>query len=601
MRCIILIFGIVLTHVVSAQSYLDSLDGLINEKMRIVDSCSTEIKNCLCSITTSLKKQHALHNVEHVLSGEHALLCTLQDRIDASSLKLSGEQIQALQDLKFVLSAKVYLHYLVYSEKILMDFALKMYQAIAYWQDIKFQTTNQYIATFFFGSHYQDTIQQSLDTLDTMSKKVYTYLGIIKYNQSIVQQAKNKEKFEQSILAAVQIQNDFFSTPYQDYNIEHIKVVLEKSLIQFFDFKNYIATQYAHNKLPSYVERYWQRTLTILAFISASGCIAYTYPDRLQHFFTEHIKVPVERNIDVLTGVVQFPQLDISTNNATLDFLIEQEAKNNSPLGQDVSAADALRMQAYAFSDGESEKMIKKISKVSNLYDFILEFAEKNKDTTVFGWSWAGLQNCLHFPYEKPFDAVAEYLKEDGQQVEKNPAGSLAHVSYEEKVCQVAQRDKTILAHPIKNIEKVMPAYSRKFEREIIAIKNQANQFSKDVYILLGLTALIPLITLVGAGLFASTKIYNSVAYKPIRTCMRDIETFLNLSLYQPLNFEKEGYFYFLVEQLKLCTDILSIDEQILVQQDIQLLQSQDLNYVQKFNIVQRMYRTYGCLVFRYF
>lgn len=599
MRYIIFFLSIALSYILPAQSYLDSLDLLIAEKIHIVDSCSAEIKDCLFSITTSLKKQHALKNIEHVLSYEQALLCTLQDKIDTSSLKLSGEQKQALQDLKFALSAKVYLHYLASSEKIIMDFALKMYQAIAYWQDIKFQTTNQHIARFFFGSDYQDTIQQSLDTLDTMSKKVYTYLGIIKYNQSIVQQAKNKEKFEQSILAAVQIQNDFFSVPYQDYTIENIKVVLEASLIQFFDFKNYITTQYAHNKLPSYVERYWQKTLTTLAVISASGCIAYTYPDRLQHFFTEHIKVPVERNIDVLTGVVQFPQLDMSTNQATLNFLIEQEAQNNPPLGEDVSAADALRMQAYTFSDGESEKMIKKISKVSHLYDFIVEFAEKNKDTTVFGWSWVGLQNCLHFPYEKPFDGVAEYLKEDVQQVEKNPAGSLAHLSYEEKVQQVSQRDKTILAHPIKNIEKVMPAYSRKFEREIIAIKNQANQFSKDVYVLLGLTALIPVITLVGAGLFASHKMYSSLAYKPFRTYVRDIEIFLNLSLYQALNFEKEGYFYFLVEQLKLSTDVLTIDEQKLVQQDIQLLQSRDLNYVQKFNIVQRMYRTYGCLTHR--
>lgn len=190
--------------------------------------------------------------------------------------------------------------------------------------------------------------------------------------------------------------------------------------------------------------------------------------------------------------------------------------------------------------------------------------------------------------------------------------------TFEQKKQRAFENDRIILAHPEKNIKNLAGAYHRMVMRQLVDTKEQMNKsifqtnhvldgiyretnhLIEEVYtdnrLVLGVVALVPVATVCGSSLFASNKIYSSVAYRPIRKFIYQIEVLLNESFYASTCFEKEGSLYFLTEQLKLHIGVLTFAEQKLIKDDIASLQSANLDYVQKFNIVQRMYRTYPCL-----
>jgi len=169
--------------------------------------------------------------------------------------------------------------------------------------------------------------------------------------------------------------------------------------------------------------------------------------------------------------------------------------------------------------------------------------------------------------------------------------------SFEQKKQYVEEQHKTITTNPYKNTLRLGEPYLYKVEEESLQAKEMVNKFSQDLHVILGLTALIPMLTVVGGSLFASKTMYNSVAYQPIRTLVHRLEMLLNESIYKSIVFDREGHLYFLTEQLKLNVGVLTNREQKLIDADIAALQSYNLDYAQKFNVVQRMYRTYPCLV----
>jgi hypothetical protein len=114
---------------------------------------------------------------------------------------------------------------------------------------------------------------------------------------------------------------------------------------------------------------------------------------------------------------------------------------------------------------------------------------------------------------------------------------------------------------------------------------------------MLGLVAMIPVISLTGGTIFASKKAYSMALYKPICKIIRDLEIFLNDSVGKPTSFDREGQLYFLTESLKKKCGILTLHDLKLMEEDIIELQSRNLIYAQKFNVVQRMYRTYPFLL----
>ena len=169
--------------------------------------------------------------------------------------------------------------------------------------------------------------------------------------------------------------------------------------------------------------------------------------------------------------------------------------------------------------------------------------------------------------------------------------------TFEQKKRYYEDQLNIIKANPYKNVLRLGEPVDYKIEDESIQSKEVGNAFAKDAHMILSLTALIPVITVVGGSLFASKTLYNSVAYQPIRTLVRRLEILLNEAFYQEVSFEREGHIYFLTGQLKMNIGVLTIPEQKLIVADIEALRSEDLDYVQKFNVIQRMYRTYPCLV----
>ena len=179
--------------------------------------------------------------------------------------------------------------------------------------------------------------------------------------------------------------------------------------------------------------------------------------------------------------------------------------------------------------------------------------------------------------------------------------------TFEEKQAYVEKQHVTILTYPYKNLLRIPQAYAYKIEdeslrgkqaldKEIVAAKEVGNKVLKDNHMVMCMATLIPAATVVGGSLFASKNIYNSVAYQPIRKFVRELEVLLNDALYRQPSFDVQGKLYFFVEQLALNIDVLTLGEQKMIQEDLASLRNYGLDYVQKYNVIQRMYKTYPCL-----
>jgi hypothetical protein len=378
-----------------------------------------------------------------------------------------------------------------------------------------------------------------------------------------------------------------------------------------------------------------------------------------QYFWDEHIKGALQRNQEYFSGVAKPTQFNVESTKDSLQISEDAAKARPFPQGKEDPLDQALISTLSEATGGESTKIYKEVKEgvvlgkqivrkivpmvntvgpvveevvpiakdLTAVYKGVVKpFVADCKDTTLanpFADStiYEGTRKVLNFhgnlwlsPLLKPVDAIINAPHEQAQSsyqpillpssFENSTNDAILPESKQVIIPKrqsenISQKDKDdiILANSLKNGIDYVDALRREVLRKQIEVENQANKISKDMHMVLAITALIPVITLIGGSLFASKSLYNTVAYQPIRTFVRRIELFLNESFYQPITFYGEGHLYFLTEQLKLNVNVLTLPEQKLIDADITALQSPDLDYVQKFNVVQRMYRTYPCLV----
>ncbi|MBP6870272.1 hypothetical protein KBC04_05290 [Candidatus Babeliales bacterium] len=608
-----LLFFLFFYQSASAEFYVDVLDFIIDEKVAALTTVPCNLKNIVTAIRTKIKKQISLQDVEDFLDHKNSLAFyysdKLQLRFDATRFHNAAEIEKTFNDLKFALGAKLYMHYLACARQKMLDVAFQNYEALSYWQHELFEEHRYFyqknISRWFLRTEYQQQIQDNIVLLEKISQETNKFLGLIKYNQELLAQAKNQQEFEKNFILAVQIQEDFFGDFIEDEIVDHIENVIKKSIEQLSQFKTQLSFDCQQCRLPSHFERHQQAYILLTVALCASGFMYQNYKNEIiqgsQYFWQEHVQRPIDKIQDLLAGdkAPKIAYINVEKDQKLYEELVKAELGKPEPFGLETTAGQAFTHNLDELTQGG-------YSQVKNKIDIVGKFQEKVKDVVpVKPWTWTwGLST----------ESLGENMPPAPQNNDESRALPLVgsqdfdQLSFEEQEAIVFHKDCKTLSHPIENILKTLPAYQRRAVGTVLDGKKEVNEFIdqmnvyaeemyKDNRLLLSCGAFIPVITLLGSGFFASHKIYNSVAYQPIRKFIRHVEILLNESLYEPVTFEREGSLYFYTEQLKLYSTALTLYEQKMMEVDIASLQSSKLDYVQKFNVVQRMYRTYPCLI----
>ena len=660
-----LVFGLILFQSLYSNYYVDSLDQIIYEKVVDLSHFSYEVDDLVKKIQLNIKDQVSLEDTDDFLDQKSSIAFffykQMQSKLNELAFKKKEENFlhieQALNELKIALCGKIYLYYLECCKHKFFYKAVKNYDALNFWQNEKFAETQSLsqknILRLFSRASYQDKIVKNIVLLQDISKQTNSFLGIIKHNQERLLQAKTQHEFEIRLQTAIKLQEDFLHLSDCDYPSNDIAFLITRSIDDVSKFNLHITSQFTQSQLPSHVERNWH-TCTLSAFgICMLGLVYAKYGDDIMkyisYFYEDHVKGPVERNIEYFSGVAKPNQFDITATQESLKISEESAATRPFPKGKEDDLYLALASAAEDITGGSSTNMYEKFNEKSKLIDDILrsiiptinkigpaiddlmpiietttnifqgpftDFVHKNRYFRLISVNpndWVRLLSIGNDAYvEKVYDimnkknhpvshkyqpiVLPDSLQKSVESIPsefKNPTVPVRQ--YDQNLSQKS-KDDIILANPLKNPIDFVAAERREVLRKIIEVENQANKVLQDMHMLLGLTALIPVITLMYSSMFASKNIYNSVAYKPICTFIRHLEVLLNGSFYQQKSFEREGHLYFLTEQLKLTIGVLTVAEQKLIRSDIEDLQSEHLDYVQKFNVIQRMYRTYKFL-----
>jgi len=718
MKCLsFTFFCCMIFQLLHGQSYTDSLDTLIDKKISSLGRVSKKVKNMVYTIKTITKKEPCLQQIDDFLERGYVVDLSCLDVMDLEAhLDIKNE----LQDLKNALHAKLYLYYLECAQQKMLYIAAKNYDALWYWHDEQFQENKYFyqrnVLRWFLRSQYQIKIENNIATLQAITKKTNSFLGLLRYNQRSLKQAQNQEEFKKNLLDVMQLQDDFFYHEMEGKEIYMDGDCIKKSTMQVYDFSQHISQLYGSAVLPSHIQRHWQSYAVVATIICASAFFCKKYEAQItqgsQYFWEYHVKRPFEQFKNMVSGLTHIPTLgtapkfdgvSLDEDNKILEELIEVGAKIPQVNGLMVSLDQANAELLHEATGGEFAKQyqqikglvdkidadIKKIEpiigKVEGSIDNGLEEYKKfqiilpalKQHLVDFENQLAGVQlkidregaplyadplrlvvnedrvksiktgidamtptmdlisktiktmtesNLLETPIfssDRNLVTMSTDVQESLEKIVTSdftplPPLDTSSWTFEQKKQRAFENDRIILAHPEKNIKNLAGAYHRMVMRQLVDTKEQMNKsiyqtnhvldgiyretdrLVEEIYtdnrLVLGVVALVPIATVCGSSLFASNKIYSSVAYRPIRKFMYHIEVLLNESFYKSTCFEKEGSLYFLTEQLKLHIGVLTFAEQKLMEEDIASLQSASLDYIQKFNVVQRMYRTYPCL-----
>ncbi len=559
-----LFFMVSLFQSLEASSYIDFLDTIIDQKIVELASSHYEIEKVVKQVEQNITKAASLQEIEEFLRHQHLIDFFQYDQApvnfdEQSTYELTYEQ-QSYQDLQFVVGAKLYLYYLESAQQKALCNAVKIYDTLNYWQNEKFCESQSFfqknILRSLSSSTYNQKIERNIKQLQDLSNQTNSFLGLILHCQKLVKKAVTLQEFQQNLIEAVRLQDEFLHEKNQVCNEYDIHSIIQKSIEQESQFSMYISTEYAQCELPSHFVKNYESytTAAITTFIMAFIYLRYggVVVQGTQNFYEEHVRGAIERNVNFLSGQITAPQINIeriptADDEATIQVLIEEELKQPEPLSDQSSS-----VVSATFYNG-------------------LDIASE----------WIG---------KKSMNVVDETM------------------TLEQKRALVVERNRIILANQLRNPLRMPSAIILEGELKFLEVKHlindtidevekSGNAVLKDVHMTLGLTALIPALTLIGGGISASKSLYTSVAYEPMRMLVRQLDVLLNDSFYEQKSFDKEGYLYLLTEQLKLHVRVLKTSEQKIIDIDITSLQSSDLDYAQKFNVVQRMYRTYPCLI----
>jgi len=547
-----------------AISYINSFDAIIDQKAMQLTNSSYKIEKIVKKIQKNITTDLSLQKIEEFLDNERSVaffFCDqMQLKFDEMASDGATQAQQSLKDLQFVLGAKLYIYYLECAQQKMLYQAVKNDEALTFWRNEKFceaqSLFQKNILRSFSTCEYQQRVEDTIKQLEDITSQTNSFLGLILHNQQLLQKAMTQQEFQQSLLEAMRLQDEFLHRSDQVCASCDISFILKKSIDQLSQLSIHLSSQYALCKHPSHVVRNWENYSLTTAAACVVAFVYIRYGDVIgqstQNFWNEHIRGAVERNVNAYINNRGVPQINIERiptldDEITLSALIDEELKQPEPLNDQSSSVVGA--------------------------------------TFYNGWNIAS---------ELMGKATTDTVD--------------ANMTIEQKTELARQRVRVILANQLRNPLRVPLAVTLEVELKALEgkhlvnntineVEQAGNSILKDVHMTLGLTALIPALTLVAGGVSASKSLYKSIAYEPIRKLVRSLEVILNDFLYQPVTFEKEGRLYFLTEQLKLNINVLTIAEQQMIDTDIASLQSPILDYAQKFNVVQRMYHTYPCLL----
>ncbi len=545
-------------------SYIDFLDAIIDQKVTELINSSYKVEKIVKTIQKNVKTDVSLQEIEEFLDSERSVaffFCNqMQLKFDEMAPDSANKNQQTFKDLYFVLGSKLYVYYLECAQQKMLYRAVKNYDSLNFWRNEKFCETQSFFQKNILRSlsttEYKKRVEDNIKQLEDLTNQTNSFLGLILHNQQLLQKAMSQQEFQQNLTEVVRLQDEFLHRSDQVCDDSNLSSVLKKSIDQLSWLSVHLSAQYAQCKHPSHVIRHWENYTLTTAAACVVAFVYMRYGDVIgqstQIFWNEHIRGAVERNVNAYINNRGAPQINIERistidDQATLSALVDEELKQPEPLNDQSSSVVGA--------------------------------------TFYNGWNIASELMC------------------------KTTTNTVdANMTVEQKTELVRQRVRVILVNQLRNPLRVPLALTLEVQLKALEgkhlinntineVEQAGNSILKDVHMILGLTALIPALTLVAGGVSASKSLYKSMAYQPIRMLVRSLEVLLNDSLYQLVTFEKEGHLYFLTEQLKLNINVLTIAEQKMIDTDITSLQSSDLDYAQKFNVVKRMYRTYPCLV----
>ncbi len=509
------------------------------------------------------------------------------------------------------------------------------------------------------GSDYTEQIMNNIQLLQEVTRQTNLFLGLMLHNQQALQKATTLQEFEQSLMQATRLQDGLCHAQDQVCDICDIAKIVKKSIDQVSQLSSNLSEQYAQCQMPSHAVRHWKGYTFTTATALAAAFIYVKYGDQIvqssQGFFNQHVKDALNRNIEMLAGRMKAPQFPTTQEENMIDDLIEKTFVVDVIESSELEAALELKigsgLSEFLQNGGSVQKFFEENP---NLIWIDTIMNSKWTDPITPDKYEKGSRSWVTTTYNvyngisprKPLKYDSYWKKSDGSdgiflQWWKYSHGvtdadvAIAN-AYEQTVADHAAKRATVQDHltqlhenglrdyqnmpfdvntpegkrayadhhyrmvtkyPLSNAGRLVDLGAWTIATQSKSAKDVMNTHSQDVHAMLGLATLIPIVTLIGGSLFASKSVYNSVAYQPIRTLVRRLEVYLNEIFYEEVTFDKEGHIYFLTEQLKLNINVLTIEEQKLIIADIEALQAPSLDYVQKTNVVQRMYRTYPCLI----
>ena len=549
-----------------SHSYIDSLDLIIDQKLKAVASeLSADAVAVSEQINKAIDSKISLQDLHDLLQSNKFFSFFLLE----SSINV--------KEIKFALGAKIYLYCLDCCEQKMLHKSGKNQDSIDYWEhELFYEKRDLFQKNIIRWTHresYKKTIQSNIDHLESISKQTFYFLGLIRHSKQILLEASNRELFEKNLMMSVRLQDIFLNAVERDYDVCDVYHVITAMVQQSHDFSENLSVEYTESQPPHHFERNWVAYSS--AAVTLCACLAtyYAYQndvDALIHasyqsgisFWDTKVKKPATEMFNTLSGGKNEPLLNTAREEKILETLLIQGDNAPAPQGAGVSDVTVIVNESYK----------------------------------LLGQAGAYVgENLLGYKKENAPEVVAPLVGSADNNVQPYAAMSLQE--QEALRLRVAAKDGVVLAYPKANLNEAFPALERTALSPIVELQRAMNDLYAENQFVVSLIAMFPVVLLARGAMFASKKAYSMTLYKPISRVIRDLEIFLNDSITKPISFDREGRLYFLTESLKRNSGALMFQDSKLMEDDIAELQSKHLTYLQKFNIVQRMYHTYAFLL----
>jgi len=559
-----LLFALVFFTSTIKSYYVDTLDHIIDENKTVLLGKNFSFQDSF---------------LERLYDGSsYESLVSIYELIDDKSTESFFSQDESFDDLEFekfkiALLSKLYLSFLQVAQREMLSHALLNYESLDYWNYEDFCDNqswyNKTILHWGSSSLYKKNIEKNIQKIDQVSYTTHSCLGLVEHVQKVLSQVTTQQEFCDNVQIVMQLQGDI--VVWQDVATSHDFFVIIKESIKRMIVEDDFIRSFSEHQSPTYLERNWKFCLGAMAVTCAAAYTCHMYQDQIKDGLNfccdNYIKQPIEKNKEALQGIGKVPHLDTKEIEDLLRASELVEMGKPEAIGEGVGSLSAAIQQLDNFTDGQAGKV------ASSLYP----------SNWLPSWFYSGTESIVEEGLRSPQESSTQEL---------SPADMSA---------AIMNKDKIILSNPDKNFVPTLSASIRLVLRIILNGENQLNIALKEVYadnrLMISLAALIPAMAVAGTGIFAAKNLYKSYAYEPIRQSMRHLDRVLNNALEKDFSFDIQGQVYFLTEQLKNKVSVLPMPESFMLHQDITELRSLELNYAQKYNILQRMYRTYKFLL----